>query len=97
MSATGFQPALLATSYRRRVRVRILFLAVFTIGLWQLHPNGSTVLDEAGQPIPTYDNGDIMNFARVFTGFIRQSSRSNTEVRSAEAPNYYDPADINVK
>lgn len=43
-------------------------MQLFTIGLWQLNPDGSRKLN-AGQPIPTYNNGDITELARVFTGF----------------------------
>lgn len=43
-------------------------MQLFTIGLWQLNPDGTPVLDDQGNPIPTYDNEDITEFARVFTG-----------------------------
>ncbi len=43
-------------------------MQLFTIGLWQLHPDGTHMLDAAGQSIPTYDNDDITELARVFTG-----------------------------
>ncbi len=41
---------------------------LFTIGLWQLNPDGTRKLDALGQPIPTYNNGQITEFARIFTG-----------------------------
>jgi uncharacterized protein (DUF1800 family) len=43
-------------------------MQLFTIGLWELNPDGTRRLDPAGEPIPTYDNGDITEMARVFTG-----------------------------
>jgi uncharacterized protein (DUF1800 family) len=43
-------------------------MQLFTIGLWQLHPDGSRKLDLQGRDIPTYDNSDITQLARVFTG-----------------------------
>ncbi len=55
-------------------------MQLFSIGLWRLNQNGTlylsdgTDLDPSGnvvpldQPIPTYDNGDITELARVFTG-----------------------------
>jgi uncharacterized protein (DUF1800 family) len=46
---------------------------LFTIGLWELHPDGSRKLDSAGEPIPTYDNGDVTELARVFTGLYYAS------------------------
>jgi uncharacterized protein (DUF1800 family) len=41
---------------------------LFTIGLWELNPDGTRQLDGFGQPIPTYGNAEITEFARVFTG-----------------------------
>ena len=43
-------------------------MQLFSIGLWKLNPDGSKQLDNQGQPIPTYTNVDITNFARIFTG-----------------------------
>ncbi|MES2657294.1 MAG: DUF1800 family protein [Verrucomicrobiota bacterium] len=44
-------------------------MQLFSIGLWELEQDGTRTLDEVtGQPIPTYTNVDITNFARVFTG-----------------------------
>ncbi len=44
-------------------------LQLFSIGLWHLNIDGSRRLDANGQPIPTYDQDVIENFARVFTGW----------------------------
>lgn len=41
---------------------------LFSIGLWELNPDGARQLDAFGQPIPTYGNAEITEFARVFTG-----------------------------
>ncbi|BCU79853.1 DUF1800 family protein [Luteolibacter sp. LG18] len=43
-------------------------MQLFSIGLWELNPDGSRKLDGNGEPIPTYDNGTITEMARVFTG-----------------------------
>jgi uncharacterized protein (DUF1800 family) len=43
-------------------------MQLFTIGLYELNPDGTRQLDSAGQYIPTYDNDDIAEFAKVFTG-----------------------------
>jgi uncharacterized protein (DUF1800 family) len=43
-------------------------MQLFTIGLWELNQDGSRRLDAQGQPIPTYNNTHITEFARVFTG-----------------------------
>jgi uncharacterized protein (DUF1800 family) len=44
-------------------------MQLFSIGLWELHPDGSRRKDAAGADIPTYGNAEITEFARVFTGF----------------------------
>lgn len=42
---------------------------LFSIGLYQLHPDGRLQLDSRGLPIPTYSQASISGFARVFTGW----------------------------
>lgn len=44
-------------------------LQLFSIGLHQLNPDGSRVLDGEGQPIPTYNQDVVRGFAHVFTGW----------------------------
>lgn len=44
-------------------------MQLFTIGLYELNRNGTPRHDGNGQPIPTYDNDDVMGLAKVFTGF----------------------------
>ena len=43
-------------------------MQLFTIGLWELNQDGTLELDNDGNAIPTYDNDDIAEFAKVFTG-----------------------------
>lgn len=43
-------------------------MQLFTIGLYQLNPDGTQQLDSNGQPIPTYSNTDVQGLAKVFTG-----------------------------
>jgi uncharacterized protein (DUF1800 family) len=43
-------------------------MQLFTIGLWELNPDGTQKLDTNKNPIPTYDNRDVEELARVFTG-----------------------------
>jgi uncharacterized protein (DUF1800 family) len=43
-------------------------MQLFTIGLYELEINGTIITDENGVEVPTYDNSDIGEFARVFTG-----------------------------
>ena len=43
-------------------------MQLFSIGLFELNPDGSEKTDASGDPIPTYDNDTIREFAKVFTG-----------------------------
>ena len=43
-------------------------MQLLSIGLFQLKPDGTLLKDGRGQPIPTYDNDDITELAKVFTG-----------------------------
>jgi uncharacterized protein (DUF1800 family) len=43
-------------------------MQLFSIGLFELKPDGTPRLDTNGDPIPTYDNGDVTEMAKVFTG-----------------------------
>ena len=43
-------------------------MQLFTIGLLELEQDGSLRLDSGGNPIETYDNVDVTELAKVFTG-----------------------------
>lgn len=43
-------------------------MQLFSVGLWQLNPDGTRKLDNMGEPIPTYGNAEITELAKVFTG-----------------------------
>ncbi|WP_420631665.1 DUF1800 domain-containing protein [Candidatus Leptofilum sp.] len=43
-------------------------MQLFTIGLFLLNDDGSFILDGDNEPIPTYDNSHITEFAKIFTG-----------------------------
>ncbi len=43
-------------------------MQLFTIGLYELNQDGSIELDSFGNAIPTYDNNDIIELSKVFTG-----------------------------
>ncbi|MBI1748410.1 MAG: DUF1800 domain-containing protein [Acidobacteria bacterium] len=45
-------------------------LQLFSVGLSELNPDGTLKLDQAGNPIPTYDQDTIVAFARAFTGWV---------------------------
>jgi uncharacterized protein (DUF1800 family) len=57
-------------------------MQLFTIGVHQLNPDGTRVLDAAGEPVETYTNEDVTGIAKVFTGWSwagpdTESSRFN--------------------
>jgi uncharacterized protein (DUF1800 family) len=43
-------------------------LQLFSIGLFELNQDGSLKTDNSGNAIPTYDNEDIIELSKVFTG-----------------------------
>ena len=57
---TGSEPD---ENYSREV------MQLLTIGLNELHPDGSLKLDPEGMPIPTYSQADIVGLAHVLTGW----------------------------
>ena len=60
--ADGFQPD---ENYAREI------MQLFTIGLYELNIDGTYKLDANGERIQTYDNEDVYQMARVFTGLCR--------------------------
>ena len=44
-------------------------MQLFTVGLEQMNLDGTLVLDHDGNPVPVYDNDDVLEFARAWTGF----------------------------
>jgi uncharacterized protein (DUF1800 family) len=45
-------------------------LQLFSIGTFMINQDGTYQTDGAGQPIPTYDQAKVEEFARVFTGWV---------------------------
>jgi uncharacterized protein (DUF1800 family) len=56
-------------------------MQLFSIGLVLRHPDGSLVLDAGGLPIPTYDNDDIAELARVMTGLCHGARHQTASVQ----------------
>ncbi len=54
-------------------------MQLFTIGLEQLNPDGSPRLGADGHPLPTYDQHDITELARVFTGWSTDDGQFEIE------------------
>lgn len=45
-------------------------LQLFTVGLWKLGSDGSTLLDSNNAPIPTYTQTDVAQLALALTGWV---------------------------
>jgi uncharacterized protein (DUF1800 family) len=56
-------------------------MQLFSIGLVELHLDGSLKLGPDGLPVPTYDQTDITELSRVFTGW--SFSKRNNPTKSA--------------
>jgi uncharacterized protein (DUF1800 family) len=44
-------------------------MQLFSVGLEELNDDGSVIKDVSGNPVPTYDQTTIKEFAKVFTGY----------------------------
>jgi uncharacterized protein (DUF1800 family)/fibronectin type 3 domain-containing protein len=44
-------------------------MQLFTLGLVQLNPNGTPVLDANGAPVPSFSETDVKELARILTGW----------------------------
>jgi uncharacterized protein (DUF1800 family) len=62
-------------------------MQLFTIGLVQLNPDGTPLLDANGNPIPTYDQSVVTNTARALTGWTYPTAPGATA--KANNPAYY--------
>jgi hypothetical protein len=62
-------------------------MQLFTIGLFQLNPDGTLQQDDSGNPIPTYDQATIQNFAKIYTGWTYPTKPGAT--LKMHTPAYY--------
>ena len=53
-------------------------MQLFTIGLVQLQPDGTLLLDASVQPIPTYDQSAVTEAAKVLTGWAYAGQPADT-------------------
>ncbi|HEX7316611.1 MAG TPA: DUF1800 domain-containing protein [Pyrinomonadaceae bacterium] len=65
-------------------------LQLFSIGVTQLNPDGTPVLDAQGQPVASYGQTDVNEFTRVFTGW-RFATALQVGTPPAGATNFRDP------
>jgi uncharacterized protein (DUF1800 family) len=72
-------------------------MQLFSIGLWQLNPDGSRKLDANNQPIPTYTQAEIRGMAKVLTGWSYANCNPVQEewycIDSARSGYYRNPDD----
>ncbi len=66
--ATGQHPD---QNYAREV------MQLMTIGLYQLHQDGTPITDTNGKPLPTFSQTDVSGLASVFTGYGWYTSNPN--------------------
>lgn len=62
-------------------------MQLFSIGVWQLHPDGSQKLDSSGRPIATYGQEEIGGLAHALTGWTFPTIPGQTP-RSRNPRNY---------
>jgi len=66
-------------------------LQLFNVGLFMLNQDGTLQLDGQGNPIPTYDQDDVNNFTKVFTGWRDCNVLASCPNLVAGSPDYKDP------
>ena len=89
--ATGFPPN---ENYAREL------MQLFTLGLTTLNPDGTAVVDSNGAPVPAYTEQDVVELARILTGWTfgdgdpatipRQLARENYGVQMEAVPTLHD-------
>jgi uncharacterized protein (DUF1800 family) len=62
-------------------------MQLFCLGLHQLNPDGTSVLDASGNPIPTYTQNDVMDLGRAFTGWTYPPKPGQSQ--QTHNPEYY--------
>jgi uncharacterized protein (DUF1800 family) len=69
-------------------------LQLFTIGLVALNPDGTPVTNADGSLIELYDNSDITELAKVFTGLSFSGGGFKTSRRILPISGYYTPLSV---
>src|SRR5689334_3008275 len=65
-------------------------LQLFSIGTFLLNQDGNRQLDGDGNPIPTYDQNTVEQFAKVFTGWVLAPALPAPPEIGGTVPNYRD-------
>ena len=63
-------------------------MQLFSVGLVQRHPDGALILSSTGLPIPTYDQADITELARVMTGLCHGARHASVPVTRNSTAGY---------
>jgi uncharacterized protein (DUF1800 family) len=66
-------------------------LQLFSIGTFVLNQDGTRAVDGGGNPIPTYDQNTVEQFAKVFTGWVLAAALPGPADVGGTVPNYRDP------
>jgi len=65
-------------------------MQLFTLGLTELNPDGSPVLDANHNPVPTYNQAVVTNMAKVLTGWTYPTA-PNTTAKTNNPAYYFGP------
>ena len=74
LSSAFNKKASLANNTRPDENLAREFLQLFTVGPYELNLDGSVKIDEQGEIIPSYSQNDIMEMAKILTGWILYAS-----------------------
>lgn len=67
-------------------------LQLFSVGVDELNLDGTPRLDAQGNRLPTYDQDDVNNFTRIFTGWVFAAPKTTIINGVAQGvANYHDP------
>src|SRR5262244_936362 len=66
-------------------------LQLFSLGTFLLHQDGTSQLDDNGNPTATYDQKTVEEFARVLTGWSLAPALAGPADIGGTVPNYRDP------
>lgn len=69
-------------------------MQLFSIGLYQLNPDGTQVLVD-GKPVETYTIDDIVQYSKAWTGFSGRYKRGGTSTSDRHGDDSLDPMMIN--
>ncbi len=70
-------------------------MQLFSIGVDLLNQDGTPVLDSQGNRVPSYDQTNITNLAKVFTGWDLSGNKTWVVDGTTPVPNYTDPMVLN--